>query len=48
MAAKKVRRTLLKKAGETLRIDPEKLDPVDREVVDTVGSGKFVPLKGVV
>jgi len=48
MAAQEVRKTLLKKAGEMMRIDPERLDLVDREVVDTEGTGKSLPLKEVV
>jgi len=48
MAAQKVRKTVLKKAGEMMRIDPQKLDLVDREVIDIEGSGKSLPLKEVV
>ncbi len=48
MAAQEVRKTLLKKAGEMMRIDPERLDLVDREVVDTEGSGKSLSLIEVV
>jgi len=44
MAAKEVRQTLLKKAGELLELDPERLDLVDREVVDKEGSGKMLNL----
>lgn len=48
MAAQEVRRTLLNKAGEMMRINPERLDLVDREVIDTEGSGKNLSLKEVV
>jgi CO/xanthine dehydrogenase Mo-binding subunit len=48
MAAQEVRKTVLKKAGEMMRIDPQKLDLVDREVIDIEGSGKSLPLKEVV
>ena len=48
MAAKEVRQTLLKKAGELLGLDPERLDLVDREVVDKEGSGKMLNLTEVV
>jgi CO/xanthine dehydrogenase Mo-binding subunit len=44
MAAKEIRKTLLRKAGEMMRIDPEKLDLVDREVIDIEGSGKSLSL----
>lgn len=48
IAAREVRRTLLKKAGEMLGVDPSKLDLADREVIDVEGSGKSLPLKEVV
>jgi CO/xanthine dehydrogenase Mo-binding subunit len=48
MAAKEIRRTLLKKAGEMMRIDPQRLDLSDKEVVDTEGTGKNLPLVDVV
>jgi len=48
MAAREVREVLIKKAGEILGIDPERLDMVDREVIDKEGSGKGLPLKEVV
>lgn len=48
MAAQEVRKILLKKAGEILEIDPERLDLVDREVVDKEGSGKSLTLTEVV
>jgi len=48
MAAQEVRKTLLKKAGEMMRMDPERLDLVDQEVVDREGSGKSLTLKEVV
>jgi CO/xanthine dehydrogenase Mo-binding subunit len=48
MAAEEVRRTLLSKASEMLKIDPQRLDLVDREVVDVEGSGKSLPIKDVV
>jgi CO/xanthine dehydrogenase Mo-binding subunit len=48
MAAEEVRRTLLRKASEMLKIDPQRLDLVDREVVDVEGSAKSLPIKEVV
>ncbi|MCK5552262.1 MAG: xanthine dehydrogenase family protein [Deltaproteobacteria bacterium] len=48
VAAQEVRRTLLKKAGELMRIHPERLDLVDREVIDTEGSGESRTLAEVV
>jgi CO/xanthine dehydrogenase Mo-binding subunit len=48
MAAQEVRKTLLKKAGEMMRLDPQRLDLVDREVIDTKGSGKSLSLNEVV
>jgi CO/xanthine dehydrogenase Mo-binding subunit len=48
MAAKEVRKTLLKKAGEMLKIDPQRLDLVDKEVIDTESSGKSLSLIEVV
>jgi CO/xanthine dehydrogenase Mo-binding subunit len=48
MAAQEVRKTLLKKAGEMMKIDSQRLDLVDREVVDREGSGKSLPLTNVV
>ena len=48
MAAREIRETLLKKAGEMLEIDPERLDLIDREVVDQEGSGRSLPLTEVV
>jgi CO/xanthine dehydrogenase Mo-binding subunit len=48
MAAQEVRKTLLKKAGEMMRLDPERLDLADREAIDAEGSGKFLPLVKVV
>ncbi len=48
MAAEEVRRTLLRQASEMLKIDPQRLDLVDREVVDVEGSGKSLPIKEVV
>ncbi len=48
MAAQEVRKTLLKKASEMMRIDPERLDLVDREVIDTEGSRKGIPITEVV
>jgi CO/xanthine dehydrogenase Mo-binding subunit len=48
MAAQEVRKTLLKKAGEMLQVDPQRLDLADKEVVDTEGSGRNVPLMEVV
>jgi CO/xanthine dehydrogenase Mo-binding subunit len=48
MAAQEVRKTLLKKAGEMMKIDPQRLDLVDKEVIDTEGSGKSLSLIEVV
>jgi CO/xanthine dehydrogenase Mo-binding subunit len=48
MAAQEVRKTLLKKAGEMMRLDSQMLDLVDREVIDTEGSGKSLSLIEVV
>jgi len=48
MAAKEIRGTLLKKAGEMMRIDPQRLDLADREVIDAGGSGKSLSLIEVV
>lgn len=48
MAAQEVRKTLLKKAGEMMGLDFERLDLVDREVVDKEGSGKSLHLVDVV
>jgi len=48
MAAKEIRKTLLKKAGEMMRIDPQRLDLADREVIDAEGSGKSLSLIEVV
>ena len=47
MAAREIRKNLLKKAGEMMAIDPEMLDLVNREVVDPEGSGKSLPLEHV-
>ena len=48
MAAQEVRKTLLKKSAEIMRIDPQRLDLVDREVIDKEGSGKSLFLTEVV
>jgi CO/xanthine dehydrogenase Mo-binding subunit len=48
MAAQEVGRTLLSKAGEMMRIDPRRLDLVDREVIDREGTGKSLALTEVV
>ncbi len=48
MAAQEIRTTLLKKAGEIMGTDPEKLILADMEVVDNEGSGKSIPLVQVV
>ncbi len=48
MAAQEIRKTLLRKAGEIMKMDPKGLDLVDREVVDIEGSGKSLPLAQVV
>jgi CO/xanthine dehydrogenase Mo-binding subunit len=47
-AAQEVRKTLLKKAGEILKVDPQRLDLADKEVVDTEGTGKSLSLIDVV
>jgi CO/xanthine dehydrogenase Mo-binding subunit len=48
IAAREVRKVLIKKAGEILGIDPVKLDLADREVIDKEGTGKGLSLKEVV
>ena len=48
MAAQEVRKTLLKKAGEMMAIDPERLDLVDREAVDKEGSIRSLNLVDIV
>jgi CO/xanthine dehydrogenase Mo-binding subunit len=48
MAAQEVRKTLLRKGGELMRIDPGRLDLVDREVVDQEGSGTSILLTELV
>jgi CO/xanthine dehydrogenase Mo-binding subunit len=48
MAANEIRNTLLKKAGEMMRMDPQRLDLADKEVVDTEGTGKNLSLIDVV
>ena len=48
MAAKEIRKTLLEKAGEMMRLDPQTLDLVDREAIDTEGSGKSVSITEVI
>jgi len=48
MAAQEIRKTLLRKAGEMMRTDPQRLDLVDREVIDTEGSEKSLSLTEVV
>jgi CO/xanthine dehydrogenase Mo-binding subunit len=48
MAAQEIRKTLLRKAGEIMKMDPKGLDLVDREVVDIEGSGKSLPIAQVV
>jgi CO/xanthine dehydrogenase Mo-binding subunit len=48
MAAHEVRKTLITKASEMLKIDPERLDLADREVVDREGSGVSLPLTDVI
>jgi CO/xanthine dehydrogenase Mo-binding subunit len=48
MAAQEIRKTLLRKAGEMMKMDPEELDLVDGEVVDKDGAGKSLPLAQVV
>ena len=47
-AAQEVRRTLLKKAGEMMGLDPERLDLVDREAADTQGTEKRLSLTDVI
>jgi CO/xanthine dehydrogenase Mo-binding subunit len=48
MAAQEIRKTLLRKAGEMMGTDPQRLDLVDREVIDTEGSEKSLSLTEVV
>jgi CO/xanthine dehydrogenase Mo-binding subunit len=48
MAAQEIRKILLQKAGELMGLDPERLDLVDKEVVDREGTGKSLPLTEVV
>jgi CO/xanthine dehydrogenase Mo-binding subunit len=48
MAAKEIRETLVKKAGEMMKVDPQRLDLVDREVIDAEGSGKSLSLIDVI
>jgi CO/xanthine dehydrogenase Mo-binding subunit len=48
MAAQEVRKTILRKAGEMMRIDPARLDLVDREVIDSEGSRESRTLVEVV
>jgi CO/xanthine dehydrogenase Mo-binding subunit len=48
MAAREVRSILLKKAGEMMGVDPERLDLVDREVIDQEGTGKSIGVTDVV
>jgi CO/xanthine dehydrogenase Mo-binding subunit len=48
MAAQEIRKTLLRKAGEMMRTDPQRLDLVDREVIDTGDSEKSLSLTEVV
>ncbi|MBM3303215.1 MAG: molybdopterin-dependent oxidoreductase, partial [Deltaproteobacteria bacterium] len=48
MAAKEVRKTLLNKAAEIMRVDPETLDLVDQEVVDKEHSENRLCLVDVV
>lgn len=48
MAAQEIRKMLLQKAGELVGLDPERLDLVDKEVVDKEGTGRSLPLTEVV
>jgi CO/xanthine dehydrogenase Mo-binding subunit len=48
MAAQEVRKTLLKKAGEMLKVDPQKLDLADKEVIDPESTGRSLSLVDVV
>lgn len=48
MAAQEVKKTLLKKAGEMMGLEPERLDLIDRGVVDKEGSSKNLSLVDVV
>ncbi|MDI7260061.1 MAG: xanthine dehydrogenase family protein molybdopterin-binding subunit [Thermodesulfobacteriota bacterium] len=48
MAAREIRKILIKKAAEMMGIDPERLDLVDREVADKEGTGRSLSLKEVV
>jgi CO/xanthine dehydrogenase Mo-binding subunit len=48
MAAREVRKTILGKAGEILGVDPERLDLIDREIVNTDGSGASLSFRDAV
>ncbi len=48
IAAQEVRKTLIQKAARMMDLDPERLNLVDREVVDQGGSGKNLPLTEVI
>ena len=48
MAAHGVRKTLLRKASEMMKVDPDRLDLADREVIDQEGTGKTLSLTDVV
>ena len=48
MAAQEIRRTLLKKAGESVEIDPDRLDLADRQIIDKESGKKVLSLTEVV
>jgi CO/xanthine dehydrogenase Mo-binding subunit len=48
MAAREIRRTLLKKAGEMMELNPDLLDLVNRKVIDTLNPTNALPLNTVI
>jgi CO/xanthine dehydrogenase Mo-binding subunit len=48
MAAGEIRRTLLKKAGEMMELNPDLLDLVNRKVIDTLNPTTALPLNAVI
>jgi CO/xanthine dehydrogenase Mo-binding subunit len=48
MAAGEIRRTLLKKAGEMMELNPDLLDLVNRKVIDTLNPTNALPLNTVI
>jgi CO/xanthine dehydrogenase Mo-binding subunit len=48
MAAREVRKTLLKKAGEIMEMDPDRLDLADRRVIVKAGSGEPIRITEIV